>query len=582
MRENHDRPDRRNLWAGSGIFLLALIVRLVYLYEASRGPAFFIPIIDSATYIDIARKISGNGVLDPRLFWQSFLYPVYLSVILWATGNSITVARLIQLAAGAFSCVLVFRLGLRIFDRKTGVLAALITAFYGPLFFFEAEILATGWAAFWAVALILIIIETAGKRNIWLNVITGVVSGLAVITRATFLPFAILAMFWIVYSFKPAGIRFKKWMLHASFLIFGFILVMATVATLCWQVTGHFSAIPKSGSINLYVGNNPDTDATLMIRPGAEWRKLVREPMAHGYSTDAEHRKYFMDLFREYMVTDPGGYVKGILGKTAEFFSSRELPRNVDLYTSRRFSRLLSLTTWKWHGFGFPFGILLPFAILGLIRYRSKFPPPVLFFLAIYPLAIIAVFATARYRTVMIPIIAVASAAGVLYILQLSRAGEWKKLGANMILFFVIIVISSVFGPFVTEDYNYEAELYASTGYELSKAGCLDEAEENLDRALELYPEYGAAHRMLGNVLNQKHRYEEASEHFRIALIEDPDSYTVHYYMGVSLWRAGRMEEAARHLVEAKKGAKAAREEGLYMRIENILGMMREKRVDGE
>ena len=62
-----------------------------------------------------------------------------------------------QACLGAVTCGLTVLLGCRLFDRSTGLLAGLMTAFYGPLIFFESELLGSGWAAFWAVSLLLLL-----------------------------------------------------------------------------------------------------------------------------------------------------------------------------------------------------------------------------------------------------------------------------------------------------------------------------------------------------------------------------------------------------------------------------------------
>ena len=575
--EKSRRVKNKDLLIAAVIFVLAITVRLFYLYEISKGVLFNTPVIDSATYLDIAKNIASTGSLDPRLFWQSFIYPLYLALIISLFDGQVLIARIIQLAAGAVSPVLIFMLGKKLFDRKTGIVAAIIIALYGPLYFFEAELLAAGWAAFISVALIVVMVELIDKRKTWLYLLTGLISGAAVMVRATFLPFTLLAMLSIIFYRKDQAALSKTFRPGISVMLISFVSLLTVVALLSKSVTGHFSAIPKSGSLNLYIGNNPDTDRTIMIRPGHEWRSLTREPVVHGYSTDAEHRRYFMKLFTDYLVTDPVGYIKGIAEKTVQFLSSRELPRNIDIYTGRKFSGLLSLAVWKWRGFGFPFGLVLPFAVLGIFYRRKNIPPPLMIFLFIYPLSIIAVFVSARYRVVMLPLTAVVSAAGIMHMVERIKSGKWKKTGIDAAIIFGIMILSSVFGPFITELYDYEAELYASAGYEQGKEGKIDEAETNLRRSLALSPDYYTGHRILGNLLNQKERFREAEEHFRLVLKNDPEAYTVQYYMGLSLWKQGRDDEALDFLEAAEKGAIKAREKMLYQQIRNVIGRISER-----
>ncbi|MBN2185186.1 MAG: glycosyltransferase family 39 protein [Candidatus Krumholzibacteriota bacterium] len=573
----------KNLLIGAAIFVLAITVRLIYLYEISKGELFGTPVIDSATYLDIAKNISSTGSLDPRIFWQSFIYPLYLASIISLFDGHLLIARIIQLIAGSVSAVLIYNLGKKLFDVRIGIIASVITALYGPLFFFEAELLATGWAAFISVVVVYLMTESIDKRKTSLYLLAGLASGLAVMIRVTFLPFiflAILSMFF--HGVKNVAGR-KSFVAGILVMFAVFVSVLTVPALLSKSVTGNFSAIPKSGSLNLYIGNNPDTDRTIMIRPGYQWRNLIREPLVCGYSTDAEHRRYFRKRFTDYLATDPAGYAAGILKKTVQFLSSRELPRNIDIYTGRKWSGLLSCAVWKWKMFGFPFGILLPFAVLGIFYRRKNIPSPLLMFLLIYPLSIIAVFVSSRYRVVMIPLTTIVAAAGVMHMIDRVKNGDWTKTGRDSTVIVAIVVLSSVFGPFTAESYDYEAELYASAGYEQGKAGEIDEAEKNLRKSLSLSPDYYAGHRILGNLLNQKGEFREAEEHFRRVLKDDPGSYTVQYYLGLSLWKQGRTDEAMSFLESAEKGAIKAREETIYKQIQDIkMSILKEEGTDDE
>ena len=52
--------EKKTALFGAGIVMLALIIRLIYLYEVSKNPTFLIPIIDSKAYDMIARELVEN------------------------------------------------------------------------------------------------------------------------------------------------------------------------------------------------------------------------------------------------------------------------------------------------------------------------------------------------------------------------------------------------------------------------------------------------------------------------------------------------------------------------------------------
>ncbi|MBN2071576.1 MAG: glycosyltransferase family 39 protein [Candidatus Krumholzibacteriota bacterium] len=559
---------KKDILIAAGIFLLALAVRFIYLLEISKGPLFDTPVIDSATYLDIARNIVSTHSLDPRLFWQSFFYPLYLAMTISVFDDQAVAARIIQLSAGAVSAVLIYFIGKKLFDRKTAILAAVMIAICGTMFFFEGELLATGWASFISVVLMMLMIETLDRDNLSLFIFSGLAAGIAIAIRATFLPFILVTYIYFALRVKDGRGGVGRSFIRYTIMLAAFIIVLTGIAFVSRNITGHFSPMPRSGSINLYIGNNPDTDSTMMIRPGYPWRKLTREPLVQGFTGDSGHRKYFMDRYREYIVTDPAGFLKGIANKSVQFLSSRELPRNIDIYTGRKYSRLLSIAVWKIGEFGFPFGLILPFALMGLFYNREKIPGPVMIFLIVYPLTIIAVFVASRYRIVMMPVITLMSAAGITHFAARVKNREWKETGIDMGVIILLILLFTLPGPFVSEAYDYEAELYASAGYEQSKAGKAAEAEENVRKSLLLSPGYISGHRILGNILLQKGEFGQAEEQFRIVLRDDPGSCMVEYYLALALWRQGRNDEARVLIDSSRKGAMREREGELLTQIE--------------
>lgn len=558
-------------WTPLVVFIAALAIRLIYLLEMSKSPTHLVPIVDAENYDTIARMLADAGVMNHKFFWQGFLYPLFLAAGYLVSGGSIIAVKVLQLALGALTCVLVCFLGIRVFDRRTGVLAAAVTALYGPLVFFENELLATGWAAFWSAALMLLVLKCERDRSIAAFLMLGLCGGLAVITRATFLPFLAAASIWLLVKLHGSVKKRAPVALRGGILALGFIMITLPVAVLCLKDTGQFTFLPQSGAINLYIGNNPDIDTTLMIRPGAEWRDLTRRPAVHGATSGAQDQRYFMDRFRRYVVTNPGGYIKGLLKKAVQFLSSRELPRNIDVYIYRRYSRLLSILLWKIGGFGFPFGLMLPFGLIGLFVHRRRIPPPVYLFLVLCPLAVILVFATSRYRTPVIPVLAVPAAAGCLYIVDVVRTRRCRAAAVAIGVTVATAVGTSLPGPFAVERYDYEAEMHCCVGFELSRRDRLDEAVLHLEEALRLRPDYGDAHKFLGLIRNRQQRHAEAVEHLRRALELDPDSYLIRYYLGAALLNLGMTDEAIDHLERALEGAEAAKEETLTARIRSLL-----------
>ena len=171
--------NKKSLFTGAGIFFLALAVRLVYLYQSSANPSFNCPVIDSETYDNIARALAGGQGMSDKFFWQSFFYPFFLSIVYYLGSPSVLLAKIVQAILGSLTCVLTYQLGKKIFNHKIGIAAGIITCLYGPMIFFDGELVAACWAGFWAVVLMLLLIKCASKFSIGLYALLGLCGGMA-------------------------------------------------------------------------------------------------------------------------------------------------------------------------------------------------------------------------------------------------------------------------------------------------------------------------------------------------------------------------------------------------------------------
>ncbi len=549
--DNSNQSDNKALWLGVGIFTLALAVRIVYFHEISMSPTFLTPVIDSALYDRLARLLAQSGLMQKDFFLQSFFYPFFLSAVYFFSDSSIIFAKLTQILLGSVVCVLVYQLGQMVFDRRTGILAGIITALYGPLIFFESELVATGWASLWSVALLILLLKAAKKKGPMLYFALGICGGLSVVTRATFLPFCVASSLWLVFALRRASMSEDMIAIRKRHILAGFFLILVTVSILSLKTTGRISPFPESGPINFYIGNNPDTDRTIKIRPGDDWQNLSLLAKEVKAKDRYEVQQFFRRRFLKYVLNEPVHFVVGLFHKSVQFVSSREIQRIFDVYDARRYSQLLSVLVWKTNSFGFPFGVLLPLAIIGIIHHRRRIPPPIVLFLILYPSAIILVFVTGRYRVPIVPVMAVLAAAGFWGIIETTKIRRYRRTATMLGVAVAAALLSSLAGPFATESINCRAETYGWLASKSLKQGEVDKAAEYLNEALIENPDNYAAHDMFGTALNRQGKQKEAVEHFKKAVEINPESFSAHNNLGSMLAQQGKFEDALKHFEKA-------------------------------
>lgn len=542
----------RALMAPASVFLAALAVRLLYLAESLDNPSFFTPIVDAGDYDLLARRLVESGELVPRLFWQPFFYPVYLAGVYLATGGSILAAKVLQAILGAATCCLVFLLGRRLLGFRGGLLAAAIAGLYGPLILFEGELVAAGWAAFWGVLLVLLFLRADAAPGPVAGVTLGAAGALAALNRPSILPFYAAAWLWLLWRHRhPPGRRRAAAALAVGLACFA--AVSAPVALLNRRATGDFRLLPASGGLNLYIGNNPASCETLSIRPGEEWGDLVDRPARHGHRGLAAEDRFFRREVLAYAGSEPLSFLRGLGGKALRMLGSRELPRNLDPYLFARWSVLQRLLTWKIGDFGFPFGVVLPLAVLGIVRRRRDLAGPPLLYLVLYPAAVVLVFVTARYRVPWIPVLAVAAAAGLEALVDDLRQRRRRAAAVAAAICLAVALTATLPGPFCEERADLEADFYYCLGHAQSERARPEAAIESYERALAANPGLAPVHYNLGVLRGRLGETGRAEDHYREAIRLDPEHARSRNNLGSLLETGGDPQAAEALFAEAAR-----------------------------
>jgi tetratricopeptide (TPR) repeat protein len=552
VTEGAKNRTNRSFWIACIIFSLALAIRFVYLYESSTNPSFLSPIVDSRTYDEMAEAFAKNPVLGSNFFWQPFFYPFFLSMVYSFSGNSIIAAKVIQVLLGALTCALTYRLGEKIFRRQIGIIAGVITAFYGPMFFYDSELLATGWAAFWAVVIVSLFLEVKERDKSWLWFFLGLGGAFGIITRPEFFLFFLVGCIWLRFR-VPRELSLVP---RFGILVAGVALVLVPVGIAAAFATGRFSVMSFSGGLNLYIGNNPNYCETLTIRPGEEWDRLfIVLPKQSGMGKDLWDKDgFFKQQVMEYMKNQPFDFAKGLGRKALEIVCSREIPRNLNIYMFGKWSRLLRLLTWKAGGFGFPFGVIFPLAVLGVIFNWRRISALVILFVVIYSLSIIIVFVAGRYRVPMVPILAILASAGLISVVEVVRLKRWRECILMAAAVAGTVLLSTLPGPFCEERFNFEPEFYQFVSHGLINRGHYDEAMECLSEALRLKPDYNETYYYMGQALRRQGKIDEAIKYYRKAIqLKQKKSieYIIHNNLGSALMEQGKVDEAIEQYKEA-------------------------------
>jgi tetratricopeptide (TPR) repeat protein len=524
------------------LFAAALAVRLVYVAQLRGAPYFDVPLVDGASYFRIADAVASGDLLGGReVFWQPPLYPYVLALLLTIVGPSMTRIYAAQAVIGALSCLLVYLLGRRLFHERAAWCAGLIMVLYGPLIHFDAQPLIPVLHIALVLAGLLLIARGAGiprpDRHATRSMgLAGILWGLAAAATPNILLAVPVVAVWALRRLRAATV---------AMLVLGVVAPIAVVAGRNLAVSGEPVLISSNGGINFYIGNNPDYERTIRIRPGGEFERLAQEPENLGIVGQGARSRYFAARAVRFIIDYPNQALRLYLRKALDLIAGREIPRNQDQYEYRAYSSLLAILLWR-HGIAFPFGVVAPLALAGmLVRSGPATPGPagsgralLLSYAGAYALSILLFFPTDRYRLPLVPVLALFAGN-----LLGSMREIWKRSTIAAALMSGLVLFNlDAFKP--GEAYPEEETL--NRAYALKMKGRRDEAREQYRAAIALNPNRIDPHNSLAVMSAEDGRWEEAVDHYRDLLQIAPDFVDVRRGLGQAYLALGRREEARR------------------------------------
>jgi tetratricopeptide (TPR) repeat protein len=556
------------------IFLTALVLRLIYIAQIRDAPYFDVPLVDGANYVRTAALIAGGDLLaGPQVFWQPPLYPYFLAVLMGLFGLGLGSIYIVQALIGAFSCWLVHRIGRRLFGEREASWAAVVMACYGPLIFFDAQplipvlhiaLILTGLLFLLRAAGIAVPGTAGGRMPEW--GLAGLAWGLSAVATPNILLAVPVAVCWSLLRERNAG-RPRwggAWACAALFLA-GVALPVAAVAARNLVVAGEPVLISSNGGINFYLGNNPDYDQTIRIRPGGEFERLAQQPENLGIVGAAARSRYFTRRAVDFLAGYPRAALRLYGRKVRDLLAGREIPRNQDSYVYREYSSLLAALQWRF-GPSFPFGIVAPLALGGALlgaraaeRSGGRRPSGsalLLWYAAAYGFSIMLFFPTARYRLPLIPVAALfagrllgacpSHAWGRAHDSDRLPGAAWSQRRAARIATGVLAGLLLFNADAFTPRERWPEEEALNRAYAYRVKGRVEEAREEYYRAIALNPRRLDPHNALAALAAQEGRWEEAVEHYLDLLEAAPDFVEVRRNLGQAYLALGRREEARR------------------------------------
>jgi 4-amino-4-deoxy-L-arabinose transferase-like glycosyltransferase len=528
------------------IFIAALSVRLTYLLELhGKSPFFSYLYLDALRYNSWAQSIAFGvkHAIEPT--FRAPLYPVFLAVTYKIFGHDLLAARLVQMLVGALVCIMIYFIALRIFNKRIAIISSVMGVFYGPFLYWAGEILIVTLIVFLDLVMLLILLNAFDKprRLYWL--LGGAALGLSSVARPTvlvFIPWVVLLII-LMNKFRETSTTAKLRVVYVLCFLAGILAVISPVTINNYTTSDDFVLISSQGGINFYMGNNPDADGRSPQPPGRvavhgeflddAWVSsvvLAEEAAGKKLKPSQVSRFWYLEGLK-FALESPREWFKLMSRKSAYFWTGAEVTNNEDTYYFTRFSNVLRVLMWH-NGVAFPFGVICPIALIGIVVSRGYWRRLLLLygFIFFYMTSVILFFVCARYRLPVIPVLLIFAGYAIHYCVERVKSGQYRLFVYCLAGMVLIGTLANVDIGGVTNRSRARARVYGGSAYKA--LGNYELAIQEYQSAIELVPEHVEASHGLGIVYMKMGRHDLAESMLKKVLAIDPYSAAAHFNLG--------------------------------------------------
>jgi len=348
----------------------------------------------------IARSIAeGHGFSSPTdlstgpTAWAPPLYPYLLAAVFKLFGvysrASAFVILTINSAFAALTCLVLYRIGMRLFGSGPARWAAWTWALFPYLIYWPVRVVwETSLSALLLSAILLQTLRVREAPRPWSGALLGLLWGVTALTNPTLLSFLPLSLAWIAYRTARRRVRIAAPLLLT---VAAGAAVMAPWLLRNYRVFHQFIFVRDNFWMELHLANNPRSGGfwTRSEHPGNDPEQMQRFQQAGEIGYMREQRALALDFIRN----NPGEFLRYTLQRAAYFWIGNPqatLAGNWSLGPARHTAFLIST--------------LAAFAGLGL-AFRNRIPGSFLLacLLFIYPLPYYIAHPSPRYRHAIEP-----------------------------------------------------------------------------------------------------------------------------------------------------------------------------------
>lgn len=550
------------------VLVLALALRFLHLASSANNPMTYHPGTDEAFYINFGKNVAqGQLGLNELYAFMDPLYGYLVGFLFWITGHNLFVIYSFQILIDVFTVWLVYEIGKTLWNRRAGLIAALLYAIASTAIFYTTTILKPIIVANFVALWVLLTIKIPYTKNTYALLSYGIFLGLGVALRSNLLLLCFAGLFIMLLThIKNTGT--KKVPTQLFYVLIGFSLPAIILATRNEHVTGHWSILPPNSGIVLHQLYNPDNPESVQFSPKFVSYRSPPDILA-GYTIEAEKRlgqqlssyeasDYWRKQAITYITENPDIILKNILRKSMEFISYTETENNRFYNEEKTFSTVLTYLPR-------PFGWLIVLGVPGLLLLALRQQPtamPVIMATIIVFLSFVIFLATSRFRMHGLPLFAVGSGIFITALI------DWKETGKNKTIF--AILLSAIFGILTLwsgSQYSKKPKVLMEFAQGYLKMGQPKRAKLYALQHMKLNPDDAGPYELLGYMALSEKNYQAAVKLLSDATALAPQHHIAQYNLALSLNETRQFEES----LNAIELAIAARPLPEYLLLKEII-----------
>lgn len=301
------------------IIISALIIRIAAIFVLGSPRAW--------EYEDIAQNIlAGKGFIYPFGQWKyphlattEPMYPYLTSLVYAAMGRHRLAMVAVQIIISVLLILIIYRLGKRIFNFETGMIAAFIVAVHPGFIFYDVKNLhPLGLGALCIASSIWLIILFKEQPSIKTASRAGFISGIGTLARGTVGSFFFLGIIWLLLKQR----KNKR-----MFLLLLVMVSCFTAAIAPWTIRNYLylkTFVPLRSTVGLafWYGNNEHATGSSMTRDGKSMISTISYEVEKKLSVANEvgQNLIFKDEAIKFIKANPGLFLKLTLKKVFYFW----------------------------------------------------------------------------------------------------------------------------------------------------------------------------------------------------------------------------------------------------------------------